>query len=523
MGWLCAKIVAMSCDDVNLELVGVTKSSKGSKTKIPIGSAKTFRSYDQDQMLLMPPSLDDWLPKDHTARFISEVVDELLDLSVIYASYVEASGAPPYNPTMMLKLLLYAYSTGVTSSREMERRCHVDIAFRWLSANTTPDYRSLARFRRRHEEALGDLFNQVLVLCSEAGLIKLGRVALDGTKLRASASRRKSMSYSRLGPRIAELEAQVATILAEAEATDLAEDEAFGVDKRGDEIPEELRRRETRIAKMRKAKEAIEQEAKEKAQAKADERAKAETTTKVSKKVKTSTDTETKAVGDDTKGTGSTQVNADTAAPPTPVRPNPKAQRSFTDPDSRMMKTNEGFHYAYNAQAVVDEGSQVIVATKVTQSAGDVNELIPMIEATKASLEAANISCSPRVFLADAGYCSEANLTHITKFDINASIATGRFKHNERVSDSPRGRIPKDATRRERMARSLRTKSGRIDYARRKAIVEPAFGQMKVRQKAGYLRLRGLQGAQIEWTLHSICHNLRKLSNSRVAGGFVMA
>ena len=233
----------MSCDDVTVEPVSVTKLSKA-----PIGSAKTFRSYDQGQMFLMPPSLDDWLPKDHTARFISEVVDELLDLSVIYASYVEASGAPPYDPTMMLKILLYAYSTGVTSSREMERRCHIDIAFRWLSANTSPDYRSLARFRRRHEKALGDLFNQVLVLCSEAGLVKLGRVALDGTKLRASASRRKSMSYERLGPRIADLEAQVATILAEAEATDLAEDEAFGVDMRGDEIPEELRRRETPLA-----------------------------------------------------------------------------------------------------------------------------------------------------------------------------------------------------------------------------------------------------------------------------------
>jgi len=372
----------------------------------------------------MPPSLDDWLPKDHTARFISEVVDELLDLSVIYASYVEASGAPPYDPTMMLKILLYAYSTGVTSSREMEKRCHIDIAFRWLSANTTPDYRSLARFRRRHEKALGDLFNQVLVLCSEAGLVKLGRVALDGTKLRASASRRKSMSYERLGPRIADLEAQVATILAEAEATDLAEDEAFGVDKRGDEIPEELRRRETRIAKMRQAKEAIEAEA----QAKADERAKVRTerTEKVNTNTVAAPDPALQVVTPDPKAQATkrqeskahavdnardasaadatkTEVNTDSAVPATPIRPNPKAQRSFTDPDSRMMKTNEGFQFAYNAQAVVDEGSQVIVATKVTQSAGDVNELIPMIEATTTSLKAAKIKRSPRVYLADAG------------------------------------------------------------------------------------------------------------------------
>jgi transposase len=483
-------------------------------------------------MLLMPPSLDDWLPDDHTARFISEVVDELLDLSDIYDSYAEGSGGPPYDPAMMLKLLLYAYSTGVTSSREMERRCLVDIAFRWLSANTTPDYRSLARFRRRHEAALGDLFSQVLVLCCEAGLVTLGRVALDGTKLRASASRRKSMSYERLGPRIEEIEAQVATMLAEAEATDSREDEAYGVDKRGDEIPEELRRRETRIAKMRQAKEAIEAEARAKAEAKADKRAKTKATTSKKAELNQQAPTNTVAktettVVDDAKVAGSTETvspaSTDADATQTQIRPNPKAQRSFTDPESRMMKTNDGFQFAYNAQAVVDESSQVIVATKVTQAATDVNELIPMVEATTTSLKAANITRSPRVYLADAGYCSEANLGHITELNINALIATGRIKHNERASESPRGRIPKDATRRERMARRLRTKPGRIDYARRKAIVEPVFGQMKVRQKAGHLRLRGLSGAETEWMLHSICHNLRKLSNARVNAGLVMA
>ncbi len=518
----------MSCGDVTMV---PTQEQLVPRGKTRIRSTKTFRSYDQDQMLLMPPSLDDWLPDDHTARFISEVVDELLDLSDIYDSYAEASGAPPYDPAMMLKLLLYAYSTGVTSSREMERRCCVDIAFRWLSANTTPDYRSLARFRRRHEAALGDLFGQVLILCCEAGLVTLGRVALDGTKLRASASRRKSMSYERLGPRIEEIEAQVATMLAEAEATDSAEDEAYGVDKRGDEIPEELRRRETRIAKMRQAKEAIEAEAR----VKADRHTKATTSKKaeLNKQAPTNTvaKTETTVVDDDAKVAGSTKATTETVSPAstdtdatqTPIRPNPKAQRSFTDPDSRMMKTNDGFQFAYNAQAVVDEGSQVIVTTKVTQAATDVNELIPMIEATTTSLKAANITRSPRVLLADAGYCSEANLGHIGELNINALIATGRMKHNERVSESPRGRIPKNATRRERMARRLRTKSGRIDYARRKAIVEPVFGQMKVRQKAGHLRLRGLQGAETEWTLHSICHNLRKLSNARVNAGLVMA
>ena len=319
-----------------------------------------FRSYDPGQSFLMPPSLDDWLPEDHTARFISETVG-LLDLSVVYGSYVSASGAPLYDPTMMLKLLFYAYSTGVTSSREMEKRCHVDVAFRWLTANNTPDYRSIARFRRRHLVALDDLFTQVLVLCSEAGLVKLGRVALDGTKLRASASRHKAMSYSRLGPRIQHLEAEVAAMLAEAEATDLAEDEKFGEDQRGDEVPPELARRETRIAKMRAAKEAIEQDAADKAAEKAADKAEAD-------------------------GANVTVVAEAATQAADAAIPRERAQRSFTDPESRMMKTTDGFHHAYNAQAVVDEHSQVIVTADVTQQAGDVGQLIPMIEAARRSL-----------------------------------------------------------------------------------------------------------------------------------------
>ena len=243
----------MAIDSADGTLFEVTGDGDPAMVRVPAGRSKVFRRYDPGQSFLMPPSLDDWLPQDHTARFVSEVVDEMLDLSAVYDSYVEASGAPPYDPVMMLKLLLYAYSTGVTSSREMERRCHVDVAFRWLSANSAPDYRSIARFRRRHLVALDDLFIQVLVLCSEAGLVKLGRVALDGTKLRSSASRRKAMSYGRLGPRITQLKAEVAAILADAEATDRAEDEEFGEDRRGDGVPPELARRETRLAKLRAA------------------------------------------------------------------------------------------------------------------------------------------------------------------------------------------------------------------------------------------------------------------------------
>ena len=241
---------------------------------VPAGEAKTFRRYDQSQSYLLPPSLDDWLPGDHEARFVSEVIEELLDLSPIYSSYASASGAPPYDPRMMLKLLLYAYATGVTSSREIERRCQTDVAFRWLTANAAPDYRSTSRFRRRHLDALRPLFLQVLGLCAKAGLVRLGRVALDGTKLIANASRHKAMSYDRIVPKIEELQAEVDALLAEAEGIDQAEDEAFGEDRRGDEIPAELARRESRLEKLRAAKEAIEKEARDKAEAAA--RAKAE-------------------------------------------------------------------------------------------------------------------------------------------------------------------------------------------------------------------------------------------------------
>src|SRR5664280_1874912 len=369
-------------DDVLSEVDGTCEPPVA---KAPAGRSKVFRDYDPTQSFLLPPSLDDWLPKDHTARFISEVVDEMLDLSVIYASYERSDGAPPYDPTMMLKLLVHAYSVGVTLSREMERRCHVDVAFRWLSANAAPDHRSISRFRRRHLLALDDLFIQVLVLCAEAGLVSLGRVALDGTKLRASASRHKAMSYERLGPRMDEIRKQVADILAEAEAIDRAEDEEFGEDRRGDELPVELATREGRLAKMRAAKEAIEAEAREKAATKA--------ATRVAEEG-----------GDDAAIEHAAEMAAARATP------SKRAQRSFTDPESRMMTTDAGFHYCYNAQTVVDEASQVVLATEVTNQAADVDQFFFMVGVTEGNLDAADIDDSPEVILADAGYCSEANL-----------------------------------------------------------------------------------------------------------------
>jgi transposase len=460
-----------------------------SSTRASAGSAKRFRDYDQAQSFLLPPSLDDWLPEDHEARFISEVVDDLLDLSVIYDSYLTTDGAPPYDPSMMLKLLLFGYSTGVTSSREMERRCRVDVAFRWLTANAAPDYRSISRFRRRHLAAIDTLFIQVLALCGEAGLLSLGRVALDGTKLRASASRHKAMSYDRLGPRIEQLEKEVAEILAEAEAADRAEDDEFGEDKRGDEVPAELARRETRLVKLRAAKEAIEAEARDKAAHRAAEKAREQG----------ANEHEARARGEEAQET---------------AVPKGSAQRNFTDPESRMMKTTDGFQYSYNGQAVVDEKAQVIMAHKASNLSPDTPQFMDMIDATHENLGAADIDDDPDTFIADAGYFSEANVMNATDAGTDVLIATGRLKDADRVSQAPRGPIPKDTTVKQKMARRLRTKAGRADYARRKAIVEPVFGQMKVRQHAGFLRLRGLDGAQGEWALHTLCHNLRKLAQA---------
>ncbi len=479
----------MANDRVGDKLFEVEGEPVGPPDKVPAGVNKRFRHYDQSQTFLLPPSLDDWLPENHEARFISDVVENMLDLDCIYDSYSEASGAPPYDPKMMCKLLLFAYSTGVTSSREMERRCHVDVAFRWLSANTAPDYRSISRFRRRHLRAIDVLFVQVLALCAQAGLVRLGRVALDGTKLRASASKHKAMSYDRMGPRIEELEAQVAAMLAEAEAADAAEDAEFGEDKRGDELPAELATKEGRLAKLRAAKEAIEAEAREKAAAKAEHKA-----------------TERGASEHEARAAGKKAAAGAT--------PQSRAQRNFTDPESRMMKTTDGFHYAFNAQAVVDEEAQVVVAHSVSNQAADAPHLIEMIEATEANLGAADIEENPDTVITDAGYFSENNVNDATDAGVDVLIATGRIRGDERVSPAPRGPIPRDATVKEKMARRLRTKAGRADYARRKAIVEPVFGQMKVRQRAGFLRLRGLQGAQGEWALHVLCHNLRKLAQA---------
>ncbi|WP_078844014.1 IS1182 family transposase [Streptomyces albus] len=459
---------------------------------------KRFRAFDPHQVLLLPPSLDDWLSEDHLARFVADLVDETLDLTPILDDYTEKRGYPPYDPRLMVRLLIYGYTTGVRSSRAIQRRCVDDVAFRFLAADQAPDFRSIARFRRRHLNALAGLFLQSLHLATKLGMVKLGRVALDGTKLEASASKHKAMSYGRLVDKeerleaeIAELEAKAAALLADAEATDATEDERFGPDGKEVDLPAELDRREKRLAKLQAARAQIEAEAADKARRHAQDKERRRQERAGSSDEQTVTDAGEKA--------------AKTA------RPKPKAQANFTDPDSKIMKNSDGAYIqAYNAQAVVDETHQVITAADVTTNPSDTLNYTAMLDQSTA-----NTGTHPKQALVDAGYCSETNLEAARERQLSCGtetfMATGRLKHDEQVPPAPRGRIPKDATPKERMARKLRTKPGKAAYARRKAIIEPVFGQIMTCQNGRQLLLRGEDGARGEWRLLATCHNLRKI------------
>ncbi len=464
-------------------------------------------------------SIDDWLPEGHLARFVSELVDEVLDLEPFLAVFTEARWFPPYDPRLMLKLVLYGYTTGVRSSRGIEKRCHDDVAFRFLAANQAPDFRSVARFRRRHLAALAGLFVEVLALCQRAGMVRLGQVALDGSKVRANASRRKAMSYKRMTEREAKLQAEVDDLLADAEATDTSEDDRFGPDGRGDDLEGEMARRESRLAKIRRAKSDLEADAKRRAGADAARKTWHRTASHTASRPDTATATAT-ATADtadvdtagadtaDTAGAGrweQASAAADEAA--ASATPDDKAQRNFTDPDARVMKTSDGsFHYCYNAQTVADDTHQVIVATRLRNRSADCPEFTSMRDEVER-----NCGARPRQVLADAGYFSEDNAAAATGRGVDALIATGRLKHHETPPAAPRGPIPKNATPKQRMARKLRTKPGRAGYARRKAIIEPVFGQIDTVQGGKQVLLRGQAAAAAEWELLAACHNLRKL------------
>jgi transposase len=436
-----------------------------------------FLSYEPGQLLLLPPDLRDWLEEGHLAYFLLDVV-ETLDLSEIYASYDGSRGGRPgFDPRLLVGLLVYGYCVGLTSSRKLEKATYESVPFRVLAANQHPDHATIAEFRRRHLEALARLFVQVLRLCEKAGLVRLGHVALDGTKLRANASKHKAMSYGRMEEKVRELESQVADLLAAAEAIDQAEDAEHG-SRRGDELPEELRFRQQRLEKIRQAKAALEAEARAAAQSLRDE-----------KEAKT----------------GGPEPPA-----PEPARPAEKAQRNFTDPDSRIMRdgATKSFEQSYNCQAVVDSEAQVIVAAQVTQQANDKQQVKPLIEQMKVNLEGR----TPGELSADAGYFSEDNVSYLEDQKIDSYVSTGRQKHGAKPGKSLEPAV--HATPQERMAAKLQTPAGKRVYSKRKETVEPVFGQIKEARGLRRFRFRGLGSVQAEWSLICATHNLLKLFRS---------
>jgi transposase len=438
---------------------------------------KTYRPYEPNQSLLLPPSLRDWLPENHLAFFVSDVIDEI-DLRPILSKYErEGRGYPPYDPRMMVKVLVYAYCVGVASSRKIAQRLQEDVAFRLLAANNWPDFRTISDFRKRHLRELSGLFDQVLHMCAKSGLVKLGHVALDGTKIEANASKHKAMSYGRMKKEDDRIAAEVKRMLEEAERIDAEEDERFGKDKRGDELPEELSRRESRRKKIREAKEALEREAREKDKAKIEEEERKKKDGEPLRKRKY----------------------------PLGV-PREKAQYNFTDPESQiMLNGRREFVQAYNAQIAVDANAQVIVAAEVSNVAPDQAHGVWMTD------RIVKTAGRPTVMTMDAGYFSAATAKHMEKQRIDAYIALQRSRHDARPSPPLRALTSRTAPWWDRMRRKLATKRGARIYALRKAIVEPVIGQIKAARGFRRFLLRGLENVKAEWRLICATNNLLKL------------
>jgi len=445
-----------------------------------------FLACDRDPLLLLPPALPDWLPEGDLAWFILDAVAQM-DLTKIERAYrADGWGQAAYEPARMVALLLYAYCLGERSSRRIERRCERDVAYRVLAANQQPDHTTIARFRQTHEAALAALFTQVLTLCAAAGLVRVGVVALDGTKITADAA----LAAHRTAETIA---VEVTRMLAEAQATDAAEDRRFGPEQRGDELPEALRERRSRLARLKACQERLEREA---AEAVAQQQAKLE-----------ARQAEEAATGQ--KKRGRKPKAAETAAEAT-------AKANVTDPESRIMKTPGGYVQGYNAQAVVTE-EQIILAAAVTQEENDVRQLHPMLRQAQANLQALAHPQAIRTALADAGYCSEANLTEADPAGPDLLIAPNKdWKQRQALREQPppRGRCPKGLTARDRMERTVLTKRGRRLYKKRGRTVEPVFGQIKSARGCDRFLRRGKAACDGEWTLLCATHNLLKLWRS---------
>lgn len=461
--------------------------------------AKCFRSDNLKQDLLLPPSLRDWLPEKHLAHFLVDVV-ESLDLGAIYSSYEEKDGRgqAAYAPALMMRLLLYGYCTGTYSSRKIENKTYEDVAFRYLAADEHPDHDTIAEFRKRHLEALAGLFVQVLQLCQKAGLVKLGHVAIDGSKIQANASKHKAMSYERLGETEKKLREEVEALLEQAAAVDAAEDQKYGKGQKEQDLPAELARRESRLEKIRAAKAALEAEAREKAEAE-----------KAAVEAKLAQRAEQEAQSGKKVGGPKPQV-----PDPATAQPDPKAQRNFTDPESRIMPDGShkgSFLQGYNTQMAVDGQAQIIVAAEVTQDTNDMQQLAPMLGQVEE-----NTGSKPQAASADTGYWNSQQMADARLQGVDLYIATGKQKHGEERAEREASvaEAQGPVSLREQMKQKLMSEAGRAVYGKRKTIVEPVFGQIK--EWRGFRRffLRGLQKVRAEWKLICLSHNLLKLFRS---------
>ena len=468
--------------------------------------SKTFRPWKIDEPLFLPPTVQDFVGPGHLARFVLSLVREAIDLSRITGTYGSERGQPPFDPIMMTALLLYGYCCGIYSSRRIAKACRERVDFMSIVGLDAPDFRTISDFRKRHLQALGALFTQVVHLCEKAGLVKLGHVALDGTKVKANASKHKAMSYGRMEERAAQLEAEVAKWLSAAEAADAEEDKLYGRDKTGDEMPDWVADKQRRAEKIRQAKAELESEAKAAAEAK--------------RKAEDEAAKKREAEG--------RRKGGRPATPPCDV-PDAKAQKNFTDPQSRIMKSKDGFVQAYNAQAAVDGQAQIIVAQDVTQSAVDCGQLVLMTDAIEA-----NLGRKPAQLSADSGYCSEANLAALEARNIDAYVATGRAR--DAVAGTAKGEAPaapdstragetpaapdstrpaETPTRVEAMRAKIKAGGHASPYRLRKQLPEPVFGQIKQARGFRQFLMRGFDKVRAEWAIVCTAHNLLKLARGR--------
>jgi transposase len=440
--------------------------------------SKEFRAWKIDEVQLLPPSVQDYVPGDHVSRLIVSLVRESLDLSAIMGGYPSGLGQPPFDPRLMTALLLQGYASGLYSSRRIAKATVERADFMMIVAGDPPDFRTINEFRRRHMKGLSGLFVQVLKLAEKAGLVKLGHVALDGTRIKANASKHKAMSYERMKKREAELKAEVDRWLEAAEAADREEDELYG-DRRGDELPDWVSDKQKRLEKIRQAKAELEAEARAAAEAESKARAEAEGRKKSGK-------------------------------PPAPPKAEPdgKAQRNFTDPESRILKTKDGYIQGYNAQAAVDGAHQIIVAQTLTNSSSDQAQLAPLLDGIRA-----NLGRNPDEVSADAGYCSDANLRTLRRRRIEGYIATGRQKHGTKSATATKPLTPGSLVA--TMSTKLKRAGYRSRYRLRKQIVEPVFGQVKQARGFRQFLLRGIEKVKDEWALICIAHNIVKLARAK--------